>query len=278
MDFEILLKKLNFELKQIRTQNTDKVQQANLSILTCRKVLSDMSQSISTTCFINEIDEIHFFKKVKVLPLSQLIYFSEIRSLEIQYPKASKVEQKKYLERKIKKANKFFGYNIEFIQYAKDNKTHHDSVYYTRKNYNSLNITDTKNYYRAPEFSTSHDILLGKVMGYDLLINYLQNRLYNLQNPQSVNLHDMHKKSRLKWTSSKVALTELIYALHSSGAVNSGAADIREIATIAEKIFNVELGDYYRTFLELRSRKVNQTKFIDKLKESLIQRMEESDE
>ena len=175
MEFEVLLQELHFDLNQMKRQNIDKIQQANSSILVCRKVLSDMSQSISTTCFINEIDEIHFFKKVKVLPLSQLIYFSEIRSLEIQYPKASRVEQKKYLERKIKKANKFFDYNIEFIQYVRDKKIHYDSLYYTRKNYNSFNITDTKHYYRAPEFSTSHDILLAKVKGFDLLINYLEN-------------------------------------------------------------------------------------------------------
>ena len=43
-------------------------------------------------------------------------------------------------------------------------------------------------------------------------------------------------------------------------------------------MFNVSLGDYYRTFLEIRSRKINQTKFIDKLKESLTNKMLESDE
>ena len=277
MNFEILLQKLHYELKEIKTQNSEIIKESNLSIMACRRVLTQMSSIIYTTCFINEIDEINFFKRVKIQPLSQLIYFSEIRSFEVQFPKASRLRQKKYLERKIKKANKFFGYNIEFVQYVRDNKTHYDSLYYTRKNYNSLNITDTKTYYRASEFSTSHDILLGKVKGFDLFINYLENRLYNLQNPSVANLHNVHKKSKLRWTSSKVALTELVYALHSSGAVNSGTADIREIASMAEKIFNVELGDYYRTFLELRSRKVNQTKFIDNLKESLVQRMLDKD-
>lgn len=60
MDFEVLLQEFHFELKEIKAQNTDKVKQANLSIMTCRKVLSDMGKSISTTCFINEVDEIRF--------------------------------------------------------------------------------------------------------------------------------------------------------------------------------------------------------------------------
>jgi len=277
MNFEILLQKLFSDLKDIKSQNIEIISQSNLSIVACRQVLSQMSQVISTTCFIQEKDEITFFKKIKAQPLSQLIYFSEIRSIEIQYPKASLTDQKQYLEYKIRKANKFFNYNIEFIQYVSDKKVHYDALYFTRKNYNTLNITDTKNYYRAPEFSTSHDILLAKVKAFNLLISYLQNRLHNLLNPNAP-IQDIHKKSRLKWTSSKVALTELIYALHSSGAINSGAVDLRELATVAERIFNVELGDYYRTYLEIKMRKSGRTKFIDRLKDSLEERIEKSED
>jgi len=84
--------------------------------------------------------------------------------------------------------------------------------------------------------------------------------------------------SKLFWTGNKVDLIELIYALHATGVVNSGTADIKGIASIYEQMFNIELGDFYRTFLEIRSRKINNTKFIDSLKDALIKRMDESDE
>lgn len=42
-------------------------------------------------------------------------------------------------------------------------------------------------------------------------------------------------------------------------------------------LFNVDLGDFYHTFLELKSRKMNRTKFLDSLKESLIKKMDEQD-
>jgi hypothetical protein len=237
-----------------------------------------MSQIVSKTSFINETEEINFFKKIKIQPLSQLVYFIEIRSFEVRYPKVSKNEQKKYLERKIKKVNKFFDYNMEFVQYVREEKSHLDTLYYTRANYNSLNFINTVVYYCPKEFCTSRDMLLGKVIGFENLVNYLQNKLFTLQNPSTMHIPEIHKNTKLKWTSSKVALTELIYALHSSGAINSGAADINELASVAERIFNVELGDYYRTFLEIRSRKINRTKYIDNLKESLIKRMQDSDE
>lgn len=59
--------------------------------------------------------------------------------------------------------------------------------------------------------------------------------------------------------------------------INSGNASINEIADLFERVFQIELGDYYRTYLELRSRKTNQLKFLDHLKTSLAQRIYEAD-
>lgn len=80
------------------------------------------------------------------------------------------------------------------------------------------------------------------------------------------------------WTASKTALIELIYALHTQGVFGNGTIDIKVIATYFEQTFNVNLGDFYHTFLELRNRKTNRTKFIDTLKEGLLRRMDEQEE
>jgi hypothetical protein len=87
----------------------------------------------------------------------------------------------------------------------------------------------------------------------------------------------MKQSSRLFWTGNKTELIELIYALQSSGAINSGTADIKEMASLFEQIFNIDLGNYYHTFIEIRARKGSKTKFIDKLEEALLRRFEESD-
>jgi len=41
---------------------------------------------------------------------------------------------------------------------------------------------------------------------------------------------------------------------------------------------NIELGDFYHTFMELKARKINRTKFLDNLCEALIKKMDEQDE
>jgi hypothetical protein len=48
------------------------------------------------------------------------------------------------------------------------------------------------------------------------------------------------------------------------------------LASYFESVFNVDLGDIYRTYLEIRERN-NRTQFLDELKEKLIKKMDEDD-
>lgn len=98
------------------------------------------------------------------------------------------------------------------------------------------------------------------------------------QNQCNAVINHISSNDLLTWTSSKTALTELIYALHSKSSFNNGNTDIKHIAKIFELVFNVDLGDFYHTFLELKNRKINRTKFLDTLREGLMQKMEEQDE
>ena len=82
----------------------------------------------------------------------------------------------------------------------------------------------------------------------------------------------------MTWTSPKVALIELMYALHTEGVFNNGAADLKDIAEYFEHVFEIDLGQYRRAFLEIRARKSDNTKFLTTLNDVLLKRMENSDE
>ena len=111
-------------------------------------------------------------------------------------------------------------------------------------------------------------------MANDLIQVYIEDQLYkNME--QEDRLTDLPK---LNWTGSKASLIELIYALHYQAVFDNGNADIRLIAKYFESTFNVDLGNFYQTYLELRTRKMNRTKFLDALREELIRRMDEQDE
>lgn len=70
----------------------------------------------------------------------------------------------------------------------------------------------------------------------------------------------------------------MIYSPNSQGVLDNKRADIKVIAKTFEQAFNVDLGDFYHTFMELKSRKINRTKFLDSLRDALIRKMDEQDE
>jgi len=125
-------------------------------------------------------------------------------------------------------------------------------------------------YCSDPVFSTTQDYLSAKFTAHTSLIEYLSQR-YIQSNCAAA------QKSLLRWTGQKVDLVELVYALQASGLINNGNVGIKDLATALEQLFNVEVGDYYRIFLEIRMRKSNQSKLLDFLKTSLHNRIIEVD-
>ena len=79
-------------------------------------------------------------------------------------------------------------------------------------------------------------------------------------------------------TGSKVALIELLYALHAEGTFNFGTSDLKDVVEFFEQTLKIDLGQYHRAYLEIRIRKTNRTKFLNTLKETLTKRMDNSDE
>ena len=44
-----------------------------------------------------------------------------------------------------------------------------------------------------------------------------------------------------------------------------------------EKMFHIDLGDVYHTFISMRNRKNSRTAYLDQMKERLLKRMDETD-
>ena len=119
MDLETLCENLLEELNGIKFENLPILEQSHRSIGLCRNLLRTFKREILVNDFESVDEEIVFFKKIKQIPLVKLIYFSEIHSFEIQFPKADKGVQLKFVKKKINKLNRFFLYNLDFGQYVK---------------------------------------------------------------------------------------------------------------------------------------------------------------
>ena len=136
--------------------------------------------------------------------------------------------------------------------------------YFTRNNSASNLMADEAYFFADKKFSTPQDNRVAQIMAYDLLIVHILNEINNIEKREGMEPVKPYHKT-LVWTESKVALIELIYALHTAGCFNRGTLELKELAETVSELFNIELGDFYRTWAEIKLRK-EPTKFIDTLK------------
>ena len=275
MEAKLLSQELAEELERIQSITPDILKQSELSIVLCRKLLSKLKKGISRNTFKNDVEEINFFKKIKQVPLSNLVYFFELKSFEIHFPNGDENSKRKYTTRKLKKLNDFFTQNLDFIQYIDQEKSYLDEHYFTRKYFNEFNITHAKYYFRDPDFSSSHDLLLAKLKANRRLAVYFEQRLKNIGR---TNGHAITFNKQLNWTASKTDMTELAYALKSSGAINNGKVNLKEIVRALEITFSFNSGDPYRNYSEIQIRKKSRTKFLDELTFGFITNLDKGNE
>jgi hypothetical protein len=267
----------NTKINSIINSEENHLKKATDGINVCNKTLADMKEKVEQNDFETTPHEIDFFKNIKPLPMSYLIYFSELRSCELRKPKAGTSYQIEFLEKEMRKINKFFSRNLDFVNYMEQGYTYIDHQFFARNPGNSFPFTPMTDYYQYPEFSSSHDMLWAKVKAMYRFIHYIRESMQKL-NAGNATLFEEKKHKVLLWTAPKTALTELIYALHTNGALNHGAADINTIASSFEDFFNIKIDNVYKTYTEIKERKSSKTKFLEELMANLRQKMNDEDE
>ncbi|MDQ6815651.1 MAG: RteC domain-containing protein, partial [Bacteroidota bacterium] len=173
----------------------------------------------------------------------------------------------------------YFNTNHELVAYHRSQTTSFDEIYFSRKEPDSWLLMNVEDYETDLNFTTIYDHKISKIIAYELLSEFIKSMLAKLDIQHGLSgTENASNTANVSWTSSKVSLVELLYAVQSSGSCNNGKIDLKQLANHFEKIFNIDLGNYYRVFQEMRIRKINRTTFLDQLKERLIQRMDEADE
>jgi len=279
MKYQEFISEFETKLEALESCHEDILYKAETGITHTEKCIKSLRAEAVQYGFQSLQEEIHFFKHIKPQIMSKLIYYVKLFTIESKRPRSSSKFQIKYLNNQINKLQVFFNDNLEFYHYYRRGATTLDEQYFVRGKSDLRTPTDSFHSFIDDGFSTCQDSTVATIMAFDMLIVYLQQEIEKLEtNTDNTKLNVMKQSSKLFWTGSKTELIELIYALHSCGAVNSGTADIKELALVFEQVFNMDLGNYYHTFIEIRARKCSKTKFLNKLVDALSKRFEESDE
>lgn len=266
------------KLLEIESGKRIPLKKTNEGIHLCNNTLYLLKGIVEELGFEDIEAEIHFFKRVKSEPLSFLVYFSEVRSCELLMPKIGVNNQLSFLKKKIRRINKFFNRNWDFVHYMEQELTYLDKQYFTRENQVFPLYALPEACYLDPKFFTSKDMLWARVKGMNHFIAYVKNLIKEIETQNKRNLSQNKFTKPLEWTSSKAALTELIYALYVTRVINEGKEDIKTIATNFEMLFGIQLDNIYKTYFEIKARKGCRARFLEELIERFNERMEKDDE
>ena len=277
-NYDDILKKLDNKLDILEIEEQDILLKAEKGIKLAKQTLKSVRSIVVDYEFETKLEEIHFFKCTKPKINSKLIYYVKLFNIESKRPRGSNKSQVKYLNNYIEKLQTYFNDNLDFYHYYRREATVFDEQYFLRGKADIRLFPDSFHFFVDEEFATSHDSTVASILAYDLLIVHLKREIDKLENNGNyASLRLLQSKTKITWTAHKIYLIELIYALHSTDVINNGTVDIKDIAYFVEKTFKVDLGDYYRAFLEIRMRKNGRTKFLDILKKQLTKRMDDTD-
>jgi hypothetical protein len=248
--------KMNAELESFESSYDDSIR-TGAALGRMQELICLLKEFVRTYKFHDQQEEIQFFKQIKPAIVSKYIYCDAVVTIQVHTSFQDQERRAGYYENLMRRLERFADRNEQFIKYYLSGSLHLDHYYFMRKKYTTknLNVDDT--------FTTGYDMKLAKVLAHELIIKHIRS------------LNRSVESTGLNWSGSKTDLIELIYALHSVGCVNKGAASIKQIATCFESLFNIKLNDYYRSFLDIKLRKGPQMGFIENMTSKYLAKIRE---
>lgn len=262
---------LQTELKQIPEVKNVAVKNPVMVGERVRKSIQELKIHFSTEPFTDTNREISFFKYDKPAIIAEFIYAQEHYTIEANKPLSSQEAQDHYYTKELGFIKRFFDQYRFLYQYFQLDGREFDDIYF-RRGKAPAEVTVPVAPDCDPDFSTAGDFIFAKFMAYERLQEFLIDKLNQPGlSPSAIKIADM------KWTGEVINMVELIYGLYLTGQINHGNVSLNELVRWAENFFGVKIGVIQRRFAEIQSRKrIASTRFLDQMKESVQQKIDES--
>lgn len=235
------------------------------------KILNDFVRDYE---FESEQEEIRFFKEQRPLFYSEFIYWNELVFFESNFQVGRKW-QIGFLKKGLKRINDYLERNKDLHKYYKQQETINDALLFVRYPDKVLMSTE-ENPELDSRVSTAYSSVFSKFAAFERLAIKIQAKISSLKHKSR--RQDAESGQRLRWTGTKAQLIELIYALASSGVINNGKMNVKQLFQTLTDFLDTEVTHYYPYFQRMRIKKKDRAQFMTYLTECLIRRMDESDE
>lgn len=271
-----LYAKMTEELEQIAIESTNVLQMAKRSYRVVNNTLKELKKFIIQYDFVDDNEEIEFFKEIKPMFLKELIYYHEVYEFEKWKPPVGREEEIAHYGLGAKKVDFYLKRHNEIYTYYRQSSAERDAFYFLRNADKSDMISAVCLSDLDCRFSTPHSFEFAKLQAYEKFSGYLHKAIYRLEHPDTEPPQDEGRQ--VTWTDSNADLIELAYAIRARGSLNKGKAQIKDIICALERAFNIRLGNFYIVFQQnIRLRKKSRTVYMDQAKEFLVRYMDELD-
>lgn len=270
-----IITELEADLKRITMTSESMLNTAKTAIKRCRIALVELRWIVINQGFPDIPSEIRFFKEIKPVVYSRLLFYQSVFEIESFRTKYDSERIKRYMKVKLDEIQIFMDENASSVQYYNCGFTYLDSLYFVRERDEIPVELRGSQYLMDEQFNTWQDHSFSVLRANDLLVEYLTREINRMDNQDQPN--QLQQFVQFSWTGAKVEMVELIYALFFSRVINNGKVTIKELTKLFFQIFNVNLEkDIYRYYSEIQQRKVDQTKFMEHLKSVLQHQIDQN--
>lgn len=277
-EIAMIIEKFDEDIHVIDKSDTNQFTQLNQKIKRTQNCLNALRSEVLLNSFDSPKKEIYFFKHQKPYIKGRLIFYLNLSSYLFEKPKVSKSAQRKFMNLKLSEISKEHCKHIDFVNYYKLEESKNDKTYFLRGVEQFELFIDNTTIFEDPKFSTLRDHLASKIVAYDLLIQFYAKELEGLKNKNTkppIQEVQTHRDTSLKWTASNTELVEGLFALVEVGAINNGNVEMTKLVEFCKNHLGIDLGNIYNTFTQIKNRKKDPTKFIDKLRMALLKKIDE---
>ena len=272
---EIILSKILSEIRhkedKISSQMIRSSDEAYQMTLFLNEMLCAIKTEVLQVGFLNEDQEVDFFKNVKPQILGKLIYYNKVFRIETTCPVSNGKIHQSYYENVLKNLKLEYKESIcneDFYRYYRAGRTDRDHTYFRLGKINYHDGLKSGVFEIDLSFSTYYDNKIAHIIANELLYTYTLTKINPEENPDTI-LQNLDANKDISWTNSQNALIELIYALYASNSIAYGKIGIRKLALIFQVLFRTPLNDIHHSFHRMKTRAGSRTAFLDQLKISL---------
>lgn len=255
----------NFEKKltELESKCDDPIDEAKQAIVLITEFLDQIQTILNSHQFSSIKVELHYFKNEYPKIYEKLHYYKLIKSLEVKKNYIFSDQQEiELLEETIKSLKLSQEHETQILTQCNLMTIEEEEKFFLRDYYK------WRRAYFLPASNDSYCInsiseLIGRHKATRQLIKQIEERIKQLNNPVQ------SKISTLRWTDNKINLILLIYGIYVSESVNNSNVELNELILSFEMIFNIDLKNFHSQLNDIKSKKGNQFKYIDALKNRL---------